>query len=198
MKKFIIGVLLFFALFISAFASGPIDYADGINDSSIFINAGAGFPLINILNAMDYVSSSGSYFSKTKIPSFSVSADFHLPIGLPVSAGAYYGITIYDEKDDNIWRNHGWYMGIGARISWHFNFKVKNLDPYAGGVIGLLIHNRNHELLATNEPEETTNYQIFCGGHIGIRYFFSNNIGIYLEAGFNQITVGSIGLSLKF
>jgi hypothetical protein len=44
----------------------------------------------------------------------------------------------------------------------------------------------------------STFYEVFGGGHIGVRYFFTNNIGMFVEAGYNTITIGTVGLTFKF
>ena len=206
MKKIIRGFvgILFFATFAigSASAFDPMNRAEGIQDSSVFVNAGVGFPTKEFFRAIDY----GRYF-KTHIPPLVAAVDFRLPVNVPLSVGAHFSIDTYDEitaRPDGInIHGYGQYFNIGARAAWHFDFGVKNLDTYAGIVLGIeLSHqqgsvtNRNNAFPPRNFEETTSNF--FGGGHIGARYFFTNTIGMFAEVGYNNASLATLGLALKF
>ena len=179
-------------------AFDPMNQAEGINESFILVNTGFGYPIISFLNAIRYVRQ-GAGFSSTPIPSMSLSVDFNLPVPLPVSVGAFYGFVRYNSSAAHNLHEHGWYMGMGARFAWHFDFGIRNFDTYVGGVLGLIMQDqRIDDLLDRSRDFTDTNFDFFGGFHIGARYFFHDNIGMFAEIGFNQLTLAAIGLSLKF
>jgi hypothetical protein len=99
------------------------------------------------------------------VPPISVSGDYALPIsGLPFFVGgniaAYFGADLFD-------------LGIGARFGYHFNFDVPNLDTYAVLTLGF---NMNWA--------EKFSPGFYPGLGIGGRYFFTPNLGAFLELGY--------------
>ena len=90
-------------------------------------------------------------------------------------------------------------MGIGARAAWHFNF-LKNLDTYIGVNLGWMIWNQTNEWTILGKKYKTDyDYSAFYYAfNSGARYFFTKNIGVYVELGYSPISIASAGLSLKF
>jgi len=154
-------------------------YAPGIDGSTLLINAGVGF---------------GSYSGyNISLPPISASVEYaKLPIPVPISVGAYFGIAGY--KYDFLDYKYT-LMGFGARGAYHFNF-LQDLDVYAGVTLGWEIIRLKYDggagVISSNTGE------FLWGPFVGARYFFTNNIGVYLEAGYSAISFVSAGLSLKF
>ena len=132
------------------------------------------------------------------LPPISVSAEYGLP-KLPLSIGGYFGITGYDEEISSSSSYKGTLIGLGAKASWHFNF-LKNLDTYASLVLGYLIYNEEVKttILGTTVTDGYDLSTFYYGFNLGARYFFTNNIGAYVELGYSAVSVVSAGLSLKF
>jgi hypothetical protein len=77
------------------------------------------------------------------------------------------------------------------------------LDTYAGVTLGYVIQTGDVKYkgaassLGRNTSYDGVSFLLF-GANIGARYFFTNNIGAYLELGYSGLQVASIGLALKF
>jgi opacity protein-like surface antigen len=155
-------------------------YAPGIEGSKLFINAGIGF------NILPY---------KMSLPPISASVEYGLS-KIPLSVGAYFGITGYNEELTSISSYKGTRTGFGAKASYHFNF-LKNLDPYVSLTLGWLVWSEEHTWgnSTTTKSDLST---FFYGFNVGTRYFFTKNIGAYVELGYSAVSVASAGLALKF
>ena len=86
------------------------------------------------------------------------------------------------------------YILAAARASYHFDFGVENLDPYLGAILG---YNAASVKWAGGALPPGTNAGggVIYGGHAGARYFFSEKIGIFAEAGYG---VGNLNVGLTF
>ncbi|MDR1363056.1 MAG: porin family protein [Spirochaetaceae bacterium] len=153
-------------------------YSEAVGQNKILINAGIGAGILPYT---------------VSLPAISVSAEYVLQ-KLPLSIGGYFGITADEEKIGNY--TYGDTMiGIGVRGSWHFNF-MKALDAYASLSLGWLVWTFKTETPAvTAEADYST---VLFGFNLGARYFFTKNIGAYVEVGYSAVSVASVGLSLKF
>jgi len=180
-KKLIIAALLIAVIAIgSASAFSFVDYADGIKDSSIFINVGVGY----------------GFFTGLKIPPIQISVDYHLPIGIPLSVGAFFAFAAY-EYSTWAWNYDGIYLAFGGRAAWHIDLGVKNLDLYAGVALGYMLDSWTRSWPGWTDYKDSLGY-FYWGGFVGVKYFFTNNIGIYGEFGYSALTVAQIGLAIKF
>jgi len=191
-KGFFIFVLALLAAE-GVFAQNWYDsYAASVEDNTLFINAGAGL---------------GPGGWGTGIPPLSLSVDYRLPIDLPITAGgivtystwersetfSYFGDTynLYDITFTNI--------GFGVRVLYHFNF-LENLDTYAGAVLGYVYQSAKVKVFDDSFDVEIAKAESFplLGISIGARYFFTDDIGAYIELGYSGLQYLSAGLSLKF
>ena len=117
------------------------------------------------------------------------------------STGSTY---TYIEKEG--WRN----TLIGLRAAYHFNWfhEIDKLDLYAGVMTGYSIGKHTDESTRTNrvtgvtEPWNQYNYVYNLntpriGAFVGVRYLFTNNFGVFAEAGYSVALING-GLTLKF
>jgi hypothetical protein len=168
-------------------------YAPGIDEAKVFINAGIGF---------------GVSAYSTGIPPISVSADLKLPIKLPITVGGTAALSTWgystsagipNSEVDVTYMN----IGFGVRGAYHFNF-VQNLDTYAGLTLGYIIQTANVKYGSLYDTSNIPRIDypgvssFLFGANIGARYFFTKNIGAYLELGYSGLQVISAGLSVKF
>lgn len=85
------------------------------------------------------------------------------------------------------------YILTAARASYHFDLGVDNLDTYVGAILGYNIASAKWKG-AGAMPANSAGGVIY-GGHAGARYFFSEKIGAFAEAGYG---VGSLNVGLAF
>jgi hypothetical protein len=188
-KKGFVVLILAMVVAGGAFAEWYDSYAPGIDESKVLINAGVGYGF-------------SSY--SMGIPPISVSADFKLPINLPITVGGMAAFSTWgystgsgDRAIDVTYLN----IGFGVRGAYHFNF-VKNLDAYAGLTLGYVIQTADVKYGSAYDgngirPSYDGVSYLLYGFNIGARYFFTNNIGAYLELGYSGLQNASIGLSIK-
>jgi len=165
-------------------------YAPGVEGSSLLINAGVGYGMLPYKMSLLPISASVEYALQN----------------IPLSIGGYFGMTGYDEELSAYSSYKGSMIGFGAKGSWHFNFGVKNLDPYVSLLAGWLVYNQEvkttvpgYGIIDDVSVTAENNLSTFLYGfNIGTRFFFTNNLGVYLELGYSAISVASVGLTLKF
>lgn len=123
--------------------------------------------------------------------------------------GGFIGYKSYKYLYDNAWNSgryqssYKWtYLVIGARGTWHYNewHGLENLDTYGGLMLAYRASTFKDETVYP-AGVQTFNAGSYSGvsltGLIGARYYFANNFGAYLEAGFG-VSVLQLGLSYKF
>ena len=153
-------------------------FAPGIRDNRVFINSGVG---LGPTRGYDI-----------GIPPLSISADIKLSDKVPITLGAT-GILATWNRNSSFVDITYWNIGFGARAMYHFNF-AKNLDIYAGAIMGYVFQT------ARGTSSYTVNgYSFFLfGANVGVRYFFTDSIGLYSEFGYNGLQIIGAGLTLKF
>jgi hypothetical protein len=165
-----------------------IGFAPGIAEKKVFLNAGIGLGLGNVV-----------------MPPISASLDFNLPIKIPLTLGALAGFKTWDgyyilKSDDN--KVTVLDVSLGLRGMVHFNF-LKNLDVYAGGMLGYTIRSKIAAIGFLEDASQDVLDYIFKSGLLfgvdaGARYFFTPFLGAYLEVGFSSLKIASAGVTLKF
>lgn len=138
---------------------------------------------------------------------------FSLGLGAPYSYGGYrntlppfylkYEMGIADEIGIGVVgglglgrhrANDDGYFGtvVGLLGYYHFNkiIPVRNLDVYAGLGFGIDINNRTYDGAA-----EARILGMFKGG---VRYYFGNSFGIYLESGYDRLSSANLGVTFRF
>ena len=88
---------------------------------------------------------------------------------------------------------------IGARGSYHF-FSKEKLDCYASIGIGFNINSYTEATSGYNAyiTSGTTRSAIYETLTVGIRYYFTKNIGVYSEVGWDMSAPIQAGVALKF
>ncbi|MDD2530705.1 MAG: hypothetical protein PHN41_05695 [Bacteroidales bacterium] len=101
--------------------------------------------------------------------------------GLTFSIGGYFGTSFH--------KNYNLIMpGFRAQLNYTF---VENLEVYGGLMAAFRIWN-----YSDNYNDKHGN-GLWPGAYVGLRYYFTEKIGMYLETGYG-ITYGSVGVSFKF
>ncbi|GAB6391675.1 MAG: hypothetical protein MdMp014T_1048 [Treponematales bacterium] len=187
MKKLILALLVTAAAAGGAEALDFKSYAEGVKGTRFLVNAGVG------VGILPYTVS---------LSPFSASVEYALP-NLPLSVGGYFGAALGGARSA-YYSYFNTLAAAGAKASWHVDLGVKNLDTYASLTLGWLAWNENVKYDAPeNIPERSydTDYDhsgFFWSANIGARYFFTKNIGIYLELGYSAMSVASLGLAAMF
>jgi hypothetical protein len=161
-------------------------YAPGIEDAKFFINGGIGFGILPY---------------EMSLPPISLSAEYALGLpNIPLSVGAYFGITGYNEELTAYSSYKGTLAGFGAKGGYHFNF-LKNLDTYASLTLSWLVYTQEvksaipgyggiiEDTTATAKNDLST---FLYGFSLGARYFFIRNIGAYAELGYSILLFYSL------
>ena len=82
---------------------------------------------------------------------------------------------------------------VAMRSAWHYGWKVKGLDTYAGFSAGPGFHNYYNQHHSEYDGHDTF---VFVGGFIGASYFVTPHFGFNTEAGFD-ITNFQLGIIFK-
>jgi hypothetical protein len=141
------------------------------------------------------VSSFGSGFSNSTFFGASIIVDYALPINFALTVGGETGF--YGAKINSTFNNDNDAMleiPIIARVAWHPNWEIKNLDTYVlvklGFGLGIFIGDVGDNL---KNP-----VGFIYGTNIGGRYFFTSNIGVFGELGYEGNYLSSRNRGLTF
>jgi hypothetical protein len=166
-------------------------YPDSIKAGNWLINAGIGFgtPL------------SGDMV----IPPLSASVDYALPLGgLPFTLGALVGFMTSEYKYDYGGWGYTWnYTGLAmaGRFGYHPDFGVKNLDVSATIALGYYLYTAKAKYTGEwgfyAKPDPTNYSTLYLGLNLGARYFFTNNVGAFLELGYSALSFVTAGVTFK-
>jgi hypothetical protein len=135
-------------------------------------------------------------YGDTVVPPISASFDWAMPIkDLPFSFGAFLGYASSEYKFYYTWTYS--YLMLGARAAYHVDFGVKNLDTYAGVLLGYNIVSFDSDVPSGyNYYTEGASYFLY-GGFVGGRYFFTKNFAAFAEFGYG-IALINVGVTFKF
>ncbi|TYA74427.1 hypothetical protein [Seonamhaeicola marinus] len=177
MKKFTLGLLFVFLTYLSA-------NAQEFEANTNIINVGIGF-------AGDY----GFYSSANASPVFSASYDrgvWDVPGPGVVGLGGYIGHRTfkYSSTSEYKWSQ----TVVGVRGTYHYNgFNIDKLDIYAGFLVGYYFYSNKN----TDSAFRTYSNSLDHSGFIGGRWFFTEHIAGYVEAGYGISNI-SLGAAFKF
>jgi hypothetical protein len=160
-------------------------YPDPIEKGDLMVSAGIGFgtPL----------------YGDMTIPPIVLNVDYALPLGgIPFTLGGFFGFT--QSKYDESWGGSGYTFtftgtAFGARLGYHPNLGVKNLDVNAALGLGYYLYTGKSEY--TGSGVKTDYSRFYFGLNIGARYFFTPIIGAWAELGYSALAYVSAGVTFK-
>lgn len=193
-KLFLLSAILMLLAF---FSQAKAQWGSSVREGDIMINAGIGFlPTV------------GGSDVETTVPPLSVSGGY--VVSDNISIGGYIGYVAnkselsFSPPMDNKTITYGFeysYLIIGARGSYYF-VNERDYVLYGGGMLGYnaansssYIEDDDYEDMITNQAQDVGGFAF--AGFLGAKYFFSDNVGAYLELGYG-VSIASVGLSLKF
>ena len=162
MKKIVLVLLILSVVGGSAFAFDINSFPDPIEENQILIS-----PTFHL----------GSFFGYGVTLGITAAGDYALPIPVALMVGAEVGVAFVAASYTPI------LIPILARVSWHPNFEVENLDVYVRTKLGYSI------------GFGSSSYSTGWGGGFswgvssGVRYFFTEMIGIFGELGWDSYGV---------
>ena len=159
MKKLVLGLLILAAVGGTAFSFDPTTFPEPIDKASILISPTFGFGFFEY---------SGLGVTVT------AAVDVALPIPFALAVGGEVGIAFAPGWIDSSLIT----VPILARFSWHPNFEVRGLDPYVTLKLG-------YNIAVTEYFKGGFSY----GANVGMRYFFTNNIGVFAELGYDRLAL---------
>jgi uncharacterized protein YgiM (DUF1202 family) len=178
MKKIAICVVLMLCLGAgSLFAQDVLSFPSPITPVHPIINAGVGFG-----------SGWGYLGGSMGIPPILASVDFPVDVGVPLSFGGGVGFT----SVANILN----VLSIVGRAALHLNFGVPGLDVYPVLSLGYNLYFWDASWFGGYLGGGGGAFAFGIAG--GVRYFFNDNIGIWAELGYSQLTVIAGGVTFTF
>jgi hypothetical protein len=176
MKK----VLLLLAVLVLAggvaFGFDIMSYPPPVDGGNILVDIGIGF--------------TGAEYGDIVIPPLRLSAEYALPVGVPISVG---GLFAFHSTEYKVWTDKlGWnYITFGGRGNWHWGIDVSWLDLYSGLFLGYQI--------ASYDGPSLYDYSVggfTVGGQVGAHFYFTDMLGAMVEFGYPYWF--NVGLALKF
>ena len=167
MKKFVLVLLILAVVGSSAFAFNIKTFPSPIEKRSLLISPGVAIG-INV-NSWDLTG------FQLGIP---VSIEYALPINFALTVGGQTGVGLgFTSSGGGTMLS----IPIMAKVAWHPNFEVKNLDLYYAIKMGLAIG------IWAGAPDgwKKAGAGFAFGTDIGIRYFFTPKFGINGEVGWD-------------
>lgn len=205
MKKIIIAFLLFTQLLPEK------GFGQAFDKGRVVISAGYGVPNLIILpfrvvyKIADYTNVSFSGFGPLL---FKAEYGLSQKIGLGLTGGYSTMSVGYTYKDWDIYQNQKidyhakltWSSpSVGARFNFHFATEEK-LDPYFGFGLGWT----GHKFRYSDDSPWSDHYPspgfggLYFTMGIGLRYYFTDNIGFYTELGWDKTSLLQAGIVAKF
>jgi hypothetical protein len=200
MKKVLVFVMMMLCFSgVSVFAAEPSSFPSSVEPGNIIANVGIGLSHSLALR----------YRGTQVVLPLSLSVEYALPISIPISVGAVIGFTSSERTSgsgDGEYTFSWSVFSIGAKVAYHFNWAIQNLDTYLGLTLGGNVisahpaeYNASYYQDYTVKPSSGDNGGNFLFGlEVGARFFFNPNIGIFIEEGFNTFTYLRSGLVFKF
>ncbi len=208
MKKKLLSIVAATGLALSAFNVS----AQAFDEGKSVVTLGYGFP--NIITASiraAYNSTSHTNYSFKAFGPMFLRYEYGLSekIGMGVVLGYSMASISYDYQDQT---TTGATVNYTAKIQWnsptaglrfniHFATKEK-LDPYfavgAGWSGNTLTYTDNNPNQSKSNNTSMSFTPIYFGLGVGLKYYFTENIGMYAEFGFDKWALMQVGLAAKF
>lgn len=185
---------LFLLAICVVFAAGAANAQEVFRKGDLVFNLGVG-----IGNTLY----SGSGFKMT-VPPLSLSGDYAVVDNLingnngSITVGGYLAYTANKQEFLTGTQKYGFRYSdliIGVRGAFHYQF-VRNLDTYAGLMIGYDIASAKQYGTWIGTPVNASASAVSFGGYIGARYFFSPKFGVFAELGYG-IAYLTLGVTYK-
>lgn len=174
----------------------------GYEKGHTYLDLGVGFPRYTIGNYW------GGYgYNYYTLPYFR--ANFEIGFSDIFSGGAFGGYSHYGWKwAETAGKYNDRYTNwsAGGRFTFHiWNFLnnnlelglgVEKLDIYASLMMGATIV--THSDVTPAKRTTTSSGRFFIGATVGGKYYFTNNLAIFLEGGYGSGSYGIIGVTFKF
>lgn len=153
-----------------------------------------------------FAQQNGSYSKGDKLLNIGIGVNSFYDGGIPIGASYEQGITDNISVGVNADYLSADYLSfkftaiyIGVRASYHFNdlLKIENekIDVYGGPTLGY----RSFSWKDTDQDlGDSYGSGIYLGVYAGGKYYFSDKLGIFAEAGSIGSTNARIGVALKF
>jgi hypothetical protein len=162
-------------------AAGANAQEDGVTKGTGLLNIGVG--------------TGGAYSGFTSALPVTLSYERGVANDLSFGGQVSYAHATYDDGyGDNIGLTA---IYIGARGSYHFGTVLKlpsKIDLYAGVSLGYVVESVSDSYGDGYAASSGVGYGFFVGG----KYFFSQKVGVFVEAGYQSLSTGSAGLAFKF
>jgi len=129
------------------------------------------------------------------VPPLMLTADIPVDVGIPLSFGLGLGYVSFGDIFMKLS-----FLDISARVALHFNLGVPGLDVYPLLTLGPVICWWSEEIdyffyKSTESWSETIFGFGFAGG---IRYYFNDNVGIWAELGYSNLSIVAAGVTFTF
>jgi hypothetical protein len=200
MKKILVFVMLLVCLSAAqAFADEDSKYPSSLASGNIIANVGIGQSSLVL----------GERGGSLVVPPLSLSVEYALPIGIPLSVGATVGFATSKQSggSGDAKFTHAWSVfSLGAKAAYHLNWAIRGLDTYAALTLGANILSASSDFnesyfsgadsIKPSAGDDATSF--LFGLELGARFFFNSNFGVFIEEGFNTFTYLRSGLVFKF
>jgi len=152
-----------------------------------------------------------NFMHEIKFPPVSASFEYLFPSGPSLGAYLVHARTglrnsIYS-SGNFIYVNDSFSMFVlGAKAAWNWNAR-QNILPYFGILVGYEISEHIRRADNSNVESSQDLNSLTLGANTGIRFFFNNNVGAFVDAVINMGLFGSdrsgiisanLGIALKF
>jgi hypothetical protein len=200
MKKILVVVMILVCLSgTQVFADENSKFPSSLASGNIIANVGIG------QNSQVLSARGGSIV----VPPLSLSVEYALPIGIPLSVGATIGFATSQQHGGSGPGKftHTWSVfSLGGKVAYHFNWAIRGLDAYTALTLGADILNANSDYNESYFSGETAikpsagddDTSVLFGLELGARFFFNTHFGVFIEEGFNTFTYLRSGLVFKF
>jgi hypothetical protein len=181
MKRLLLLLVVFIIGATGAFALGfdILSYPPPVSGGNILADVGIG--------------STGAEYGDISIPPLRVSAEYALPVGLPISVGGL--LAFYRTEHNDLRGTYDYtYFTFGARANWHWGLNLPWLDLYTGLFLGCTLWSVD---VPSGVPAGDGGGGDFdIGLQLGAHFYFTDLLGAFVEFGYPFYA--SVGLALKF
>lgn len=184
---------------------------EGYEGKKVYLDLGIGLSRYGLAN--NYLYSSYGYNSYS-LPT--LRANLEYGFNHFISGGLYAGYNHYGWKGTGTYYNNGQYLTydykdhtsyltLGARATFHIwaflnkqldlGLGVNQLDLYVSIMTGVKI--KTDEYVDLTYSRTDRNFSPHFGPTVGAKYYFINNMAVFVEAGYGASSYGVFGITFK-